>query len=50
MDQCDVCGAAIDGNNPPATSEFQGQTYCFCCDACKEQFDQNPQMYAQEAA
>lgn len=50
MDQCDVCGAAIDGKNPPATSEFQGQTYCFCCDTCKQQFDQNPQMYAQEAA
>ena len=49
-DQCCVCGSDIDQNNPPETSYFQGQTYCCCCPECKEQFEANPQMYAQRAA
>jgi P-type Cu+ transporter len=50
MDNCDVCGAQIDGANPPAESQYNGQTYCFCCDSCKQKFDANPQMYATQAA
>jgi YHS domain-containing protein len=30
----------------PARSEYQGETYYFCCAACKEKFDQMPRAYA----
>jgi YHS domain-containing protein len=50
MGTCDVCGTAIDADNPPATTNFDGQEYCFCCDDCKQKFDTNPQQYAQRAA
>ncbi len=26
-------------------SEFQGQTYYFCCAGCKKKFDDNPALY-----
>jgi YHS domain-containing protein len=28
------------------TSQYQGQTFAFCCPACKRQFDQDPQRFA----
>jgi len=28
-------------------SEYQGQTYYFCCSTCKQQFDKEPQRYAE---
>jgi YHS domain-containing protein len=27
-------------------SEYQGQTYSFCCDVCEKAFDQEPATYA----
>ena len=47
---CAVCGAQIDANNPPATAEYQGQTYCCCCDECAQEFNNNPQNYAMKQA
>jgi Cu+-exporting ATPase len=31
-------------------SQYQGQTYYFCSQSCKNKFDQNPQQYAKQAA
>jgi YHS domain-containing protein len=50
MDKCPVCGMEVDRNNPAATSNYNGQYYNFCCEECKEKFDQNPQTYAKKAA
>jgi YHS domain-containing protein len=27
-------------------SEYQGLTFCFCCNDCKESFDKEPERYA----
>jgi Cu+-exporting ATPase len=27
------------------TSEYEGQTYYFCSERCKRQFDQDPALY-----
>jgi Cu+-exporting ATPase len=43
-----VCGASVDENNPPATSNYQGQRYVFCGAQCKQQFDEQPEQYAEE--
>jgi YHS domain-containing protein len=33
------------------TAEYGGQTYYFCSDECRQQFEESPQQYAtQEAA
>ena len=47
-----VCGMQINAHTAAASSVYQGQTYHFCSQACKAQFDQNPEQYAakQEAA
>jgi YHS domain-containing protein len=31
-------------------SEYQGRTSYFCCNACKEEFDKDPQRYARPQA
>lgn len=46
MTECPVCGMEVDTNNPPATSEYNGTTYNFCCEECRQKFDQNPEMFA----
>ncbi len=40
-----VCGMWIDKESAPFQSPFKGKTYYFCSKPCKEQFDQNPEMY-----
>jgi YHS domain-containing protein len=49
MDRCPVCGARVDPLNPPFTSSFDGETYNFCCEECKEEFDLNPEQYTETA-
>ena len=42
-DRDPLCGRAL---TPVATmpkSEYQGKTYYFCCDLCKQLFDRKPQ-------
>ena len=41
-----VCGMDVQPEQAAGQSEFQGQTYYFCCDACKKRFDQDPKTYA----
>jgi Cu+-exporting ATPase len=40
-----VCGMQVDPQKAPAKSEFQGNTYYFCCAGCKKKFDANPTRY-----
>jgi YHS domain-containing protein len=30
----------------PATTEFESQTYYFCSDSCRDEFEANPRLYA----
>ncbi len=44
-----VCGMEVDEARAKAigmTSMYQGKTYYFCAEECKEQFDQNPGQFA----
>ena len=45
--KCPVCGMDA---KPDIKSEYQGQSYNFCCSSCKEKFDRNPQQYIGAAA
>jgi YHS domain-containing protein len=50
MDMKDpVCGMDIEQDEAAGQSNFQGKTYYFCCNECKEKFDKNPQMFAKSA-
>ena len=43
-----VCNMEVDERSAAGRSQYQGQTYYFCSDGCKEKFDNNPQQYAKE--
>jgi YHS domain-containing protein len=36
----------IEEQDARATAEYEGQTYYFCCLACREEFLKHPQAYA----
>jgi len=40
-----VCKMTIDSEKAAATSEYKGQTICFCAKGCKAKFDQSPEKY-----
>ena len=40
-----VCGMQVDEQNAAAQSEYEGQTFYFCSEGCKEKFEQNPEQY-----
>jgi len=43
-----VCEMEVDPAEARAeglASEYQGKTYYFCCDMCKESFDEDPGEY-----
>lgn len=43
---CPVSGEKIGVNNmPPATFEYEGKIYHFCCSGCIEEFKKDPQKY-----
>ena len=44
-----VCGMHMDPEAAPESAEFGDHTYYFCSEGCKEQFEQNPEMYAERA-
>jgi len=35
----------IDEQSAAGRSQYQGDTYYFCTESCKNEFDQNPQQY-----
>jgi Ala-tRNA(Pro) deacylase len=41
-----VCGSDIEEQNARGRSEYKGETYYFCSQHCKMEFDDNPQGYA----
>jgi Ala-tRNA(Pro) deacylase len=41
-----VCGAGIDDQSVSGRSEYRGETYYFCSQRCKMEFDDNPFAYA----
>lgn len=44
-----VCGMQVDDQTAPAESNYQGTTYYFCSEECKETFDRQPQQYSGDA-
>lgn len=40
-----VCGMHIDSEEAAATFEYEGRTYHFCSQACREAFEANPSSY-----
>ncbi len=43
-----VCGMTIEQSDAVGTSEYQGTTYYFCSQDCKEEFDSAPEDYADQ--
>ena len=40
-----VCGMEVDPDTAPAKSDYQGTTYYFCAEGCKQDFDGDPQKF-----
>jgi Cu+-exporting ATPase len=40
-----VCQMEINSDDAVAKTEYQGQTYYFCADRCRVQFEQDPTRY-----
>lgn len=45
-----VCNMEINEQSAAGRSQYQGQTYYFCTESCKEEFDRNPEQYANQGA
>lgn len=42
-----VCKMEINRDDAEASSEYNGQTYYFCSEECKESFDKRPDKYVE---
>jgi Cu+-exporting ATPase len=40
-----VCGMAIDPASAPASADYEGKTYYFCCASCRQKFLSDPARY-----
>lgn len=40
-----VCGMQVDPENAAGQSNYDGQTYYFCSQSCKQKFDEEPSHY-----
>ena len=47
---CATTGKTMKKSEAKATYEYNGKTYYFCCDGCKEAFVKNPEKYIQNMA
>jgi YHS domain-containing protein len=45
---CPVSGQQITITKNTPTYTWQGKTYYFCCETCREKFIQNPQIYSDQ--
>ena len=45
MEKDPVCGMDVNPRNAPAQSNFQGRTFYFCSEDCKQRFDREPHRY-----
>ena len=43
-----VCGMKVKKSDAKATYEYEGKTYYFCMEGCKEKFVENPEKYVQK--
>jgi P-type Cu+ transporter len=43
-----VCNMEVSKEDAAGESQYQGQSYYFCSQSCKNKFDQNPQQYADQ--
>jgi YHS domain-containing protein len=41
-----VCGMRVDTDDTPAMAEYEGRTYYFCAQACRDAFVADPGAYA----
>lgn len=41
-----ICGMVIDPKTAAGNSDYQGKTYYFCSQGCKNEFDKEPQKYS----
>lgn len=44
-----VCGMQIEEKDAAGQSDYKGQTFYFCSDRCKEQFDADPTRFINES-
>jgi YHS domain-containing protein len=47
MEKDVVCGMQVDPQKAAGKSEYEGKTYYFCSQSCKQKFDANPTEYVQ---
>jgi YHS domain-containing protein len=45
---CPVSGKVMKKSEVKVTAEYQGKTYYFCCENCKEKFLKDPEQYLQK--
>ena len=45
-----ICGMMVEVKTAKHRSEFQGDSFYFCCAGCKQKFDRQPEKYAHVAA
>ena len=43
-----ICGMTVDEKTAKFKSDYKGQTYYFCADECKHQFEKEPGRYVKE--
>lgn len=41
-----VCGMQVDETTAPAKATYQGKTFYFCSETCKQAFEAKPEKYA----
>jgi YHS domain-containing protein len=41
-----VCFAIVDAESAQFKSTYRDHEYCFCCNYCKKQFEENPKRYS----
>ena len=44
-----VCLMIVDEDEAKFTSQYKEQMYYFCCNWCKQKFDENPRRYSRLA-
>lgn len=44
-----VCGMRIEEKDAVAEVEYEGTTYYFCSDDCRETFEEDPEDYAESS-
>ena len=47
MERDPVCDMEVDPRTAPAQSEYQGKIYYFCSMSCKQDFEADPEQYAE---